>query len=58
MDEKDFVYMLNNLIEDLSELAPKKLSSQWDEGFYTAIVKANIRIHKDIDLINDWLKQE
>lgn len=58
MDEKDFVFMLNKLIEDLSELAPKKLSSQWDEGFYTAIVKANIRINKDIDLVNEWIKQE
>lgn len=58
MDEKEFVFMLKKLIEDINALAPKKLSSQWDEGFYTAIVKVNIRINKDIDLVNDWIKQE
>lgn len=58
MDEKDFVFMLEKLIEDLNILAPKKLSSQWDEGFYTAIVKANIRIQKDIDLLREWKDQQ
>lgn len=58
MDEKEFVFMLKKLIEDINALAPTVLSSQWDEGFYTAIVKVNIRINKDIDLVNDWIKQE
>ena len=58
MDDKDFVFMLQKIIDDINTLAPTVLSSQWDEGFYTAIVKVNMRIQKDIDLVKEWKEQE
>lgn len=58
MDDKDFVFMLQKIIDDIDALVPNVLTSSWDEGFYTAVVKIKIRIQKDIDLVNDWIKQE
>lgn len=58
MDDKDFVFMLQKIIDDIDALVPNVLTSAWDEGFYTAVVKIKIRIQKDIDLVNDWIKQE
>lgn len=58
MDDKDFVFMLQKIIDDIDTLVPNVLTTQWDEGFYTAVVKIKIRIQKDIDLVKEWKEQE
>lgn len=53
MNEKDFIFMLQKLIEFNEDLLPKKIVSTWDEGFTLAVYKINARIQKDIDLLKE-----
>lgn len=58
MDEKDFIFMLQKIIDDIDQFAPKSFVTSWDEGCYTAVVKIKNRIQKDIDLVKEWKEQE
>lgn len=59
MNEKDYLFMLNQMIEDLEKQLPSGvIIREYDEGFYSGIVRSINRIKKDIALIEAWIKQE
>lgn len=59
MNEKDYLFMLNQMVEDLENQLPSRvITREYDEGFYSGVVRSINRIRKDIALIEAWIKQE
>lgn len=59
MNEKDYLFMLNQMVDDLEKQLPSGvIIREYDEGFYAGVVRSISRIKKDIALIEAWLKQE
>ena len=59
MNEKDYLFMLNQMIKDLEKQLPSGvIIRDYDEGFYAGLIRSIHRIKKDIELIEAWLKQE